>query len=249
MNRTNRLQETKNKTMKLSKYTDHSETPVSRKILEENLIISSLRNHSSADIFNILRTKVLSKMRANNWTVLAITSPRADAGKSFIAANLGISIAMEENHSVLLADFDFRHPSLHQTFGIASKKGLSDFFYNDLPLSELLIRPDIESLVLLPAGKQIRRSSELFSSSKMLHLVSDLKNKYSDRIIIIDLPPILGTADTMTFLPNADSCLLVVAEAESAVDDVKQSMQLIDEKKFLGSVFNKSTETSAFQNY
>ena len=235
--------------MKLSKYIDHSKTTVSGKVIEEKQITSNLWDHSSADIFNILRTKVLSKMRSNNWKVLAVTSPRSDAGKSFIAANLAISIASEENHSVLLADFDFRHPSIHRNFGITSKKGLSDFFYDDLPLSELLIRPDIESLVLLPAGKQIRRSSELFSSSKMLHLVSDLKNKYADRIIIIDLPPILGTADTMTFLPNADSCLLVVAEAESAVSDVKQSMLLIDEKKFLGSVYNKSTESSASINY
>jgi capsular exopolysaccharide synthesis family protein len=234
--------------MTLNKYTERSKTPASSEALEDNLIISSLRNHSSVDIFNILRTKVLSKMRAKNWKVLAVTSPRPDAGKSFVAANLAVSMAMEENYSVLLADFDFRRPSLRQNFGIASKKGLSDFFYNDLPLSELLIRPDIESLVLLPAGKQIRKSSELFSSSKMVHLVSDLKNKYSDRIIIIDLPPILGTADTMTFLPYSDCCLLVTAEAESGVDDIKQSMQLIDDKKFLGSVFNKSTEASLYHD-
>ena len=77
----------------------------------------------------------------------------------------------------------------------------------------------------------------------MIKLVRELKSRYSNRIIIIDLPPLLDTADAMTFLKNADAALLVVAEGESTVDQIKQSMQLIDEKKFLGSVLNKSTGT------
>jgi capsular exopolysaccharide synthesis family protein len=235
-----------NTTMKLNKYSNHKKPPsISSGVLNENSIISNSKDRPSADIFNVLRTKVLVEMRANDWNVLAITSPRADAGKTFIAANLAISISQEENHSALLADFDFRHPTLQKYFGITSKKGLSDYFYDDLPLSELLFRPDMEGLVVLPAGKPVQKSSELFSSSKMGHLVSDLKNKYSDRIIIIDLPPLLGISDAMTFLPKTDACLLIVAEAETEVADLKQSMQLIDEKKFLGSVFNKSTEASA----
>lgn len=230
--------------MKLSKYTNSTKiTHVAGEVLKENRVISSLRNHPNADIFNILRAKVLAKMHANNWNVLAVTSPRADVGKSFTAINLAISIAMEEDHSALLADFDFKNPSLHGYFGITAQKGLSDFFNNDVPLSELLIRPDIESLALLPAGKQIRGSAQLFSSSRMLQLVSELKGRYSDRIIVVDLPPLLGSADAMTFLPVADACLLVVAEGESTVADVEHSMRFIDNNKFLGTVFNKSTET------
>jgi capsular exopolysaccharide synthesis family protein len=233
--------------MKLSSHTNHTKiTHVAGEILKDNRIISSLSNHPAADVFNILRTKVLAKMHANNWNVLAVTSPRAGVGKSFTAINLAISIAMEEDHSALLADFDFKNPSLHEYFGITPKQGLSDFFNNDIPLSELLVRPDIESLALLPAGKQIRGSSELFSSSRMLQLVSELKGRYSDRIIVVDLPPLLGTADAMTFLPIADACLLVVAEGETTIDDIEQSMRLMDKNKLLGSVLNKSTETIVY---
>jgi len=233
--------------MKLSKYTNPTKvTHLAGEILKENGVISSLRNHPSAEVFNILRTKVLHKMHANNWNVLAVTSPRADTGKSFTAINLAISIAMEEDHSALLADFDFKNPKLHEYFGITTKKGLSNFFNNDVPISELLIRPDIESLALLPAGKPMGGSAELFSSSRMLQLVSELKGRYSDRVIIVDLPPLLGSADAMTFLPIADTCLLVVAEGESSIADVEQSMQLIDKNKLLGSVLNKSSETITY---
>lgn len=243
------LTSTPDKIVKLNKKTVITRaTPVSSETLKENLIVSGLKFHPSSDVFNVLRTKVLSKMQANNWRVLAITSPKENAGKSFSAINLAISIALEENNSVLLADFDFRRPSLQKYFGIDITQGLSDYFYNNSPLSDILIRPEEESLlpdnlVLLPAGNKVSRSAELLSSSKMVKLVRELKTRYSNRIIIIDLPPLLDTADAMTFLKNADAALLVISEGESTVDQIKQSMQLIDEKMFLGAVLNKSTGT------
>ena len=161
------LTSTPDKIVKLNKKTIITRaTPVSGETLKENLIVSGLKFHPSSDVFNVLRTKILSKMQANNWRVLAITSPKENAGKSFSAINLAISIALEENNSVLLADFDFRRPSLQKYFGIGVTQGLSDYFYNDLPLSDILIRPEEESLlpdnlVLLPAGNKVSRSAEL----------------------------------------------------------------------------------------
>lgn len=232
--------------MKLSKPADQKKPIfVSEDTPKDSLIIANLKNHPASDIFNILRTKILSKLDANHWNVLAVTSPRANVGKSFTASNLAISIAMEENHSALLVDFDFRRPSVHRYFNLPSKRGLSDFIHDDAPLSELLIHPNFKRLTLLPAGKQSGGSLELLASSKLLNLLKELKNRYSDRIIVIDLPPLLDTADALAFLPNADACLLVISEGECTVDDIKQSMHLIDKNKFLGTVLNKSTEAIA----
>lgn len=217
--------------------------------LKDNLLIATLKNHPGSDIFNILRTKVLAKMDANNWNVLAVTSPRANVGKSFTASNLAVSIAMDENHSALLVDFDFRRPSVHRYFGLPVKKGLSDFVFDDIPLPELFINTTIKRLKLLTAGSQTSGSLELLSSSKLLNLLNELKNRYSDRIIIVDLPPLLDTADALTFLPNADSCLLVIAEGECTVEDIKQSLHVVDKNKLLGTVMNKSTETMASVYY
>lgn len=229
---------------------------ISEQSLKQNLIVSNLSHSPVSDIFNMLRTKVLSKAKANNWRVIAITSPRENAGKSFTAVNLAISIALKEENSVLLADFDFRRPSIQKYFDITSDVGLADYFNSNLSLSDVLIRPDTngleslpERLVLLPAGKKIKRSAELLSSTKMTNLVNELKNRYSDRIIIIDLPPLLDTADAMTFLNTADASLFVVAKGESTVDDIKSSMQLIDKKRLIGAIFNKSTENLTTSYY
>ena len=235
--------------MKLTNSAEQQTNTISLDALKDNLIIATLKNHPGSDVFNILRTKVLARMTANNWNVLAVTSPRANAGKSFTSSNLAISIAMDENHSALLVDFDFRRPSIHRYFGLPVKKGLSDFVYDDAPLPDLFINTSVKRLKLLTAGKQTSGSLELLSSSKLLNLLNELKKRYSDRIIIVDLPPLLDTADALTFLPNADACLLVVAEGECTVDDIKQSLHLVDKNKLLGTVMNKSTEAMASVYY
>ncbi len=222
---------------------------VSDATFRQNRVVAASKTDHKADLFKILRTKIIQRMRANNWNVLAITSPTPGAGKSLVASNIAISIAMDANYSVLLADFDLRRPSIHKYFGIEDNMGVCDYFENDKSISELLIHPGLESLVLLPAGKPIRRSSELLSTPKMQALASELKNRYPDRIVIIDLPPLLNTDDAMVFMPNVDACLLVVAEGDNTDDDVKRSLQLIEEKKYMGTILNKSADSQSDSYY
>ncbi len=212
--------------------------------LKENRIVAAMEDDPRADLYKILRTKVLQKMQANNWNVLAVSSPAPGAGKSLTAINLAISIAMDANYSVLLADLDLRTPSLHQFFGMDDNQpGLRDYFQGDKDISELLIHPGLEKLVVLPAGRPIKRSSDLLSTPKMMELAQELKQRYRDRIVLVNLPPLLQTDDAMVFMPNVDGCILVVAEGESSGDDVEKSIQMIDKEKFIGTILNKSLDS------
>lgn len=218
---------------------------VSDDTFRQNRVVAALKEDHKADLFKILRTKIIQRMRANNWRVLAITSPTAGVGKSLVASNVAISLAMDANYSVVLADLDLRRPSIHKYFGIEPEHGISDHFDTDKPVSELLINPGIESLVILPAGKPIRRSSELLSTPKMQELASELKHRYADRIVIVDLPPLLHTDDAMVFMPNVDACILVTAEGDTTEDEIKRSLELIDETKYMGTILNKSQDKQA----
>ncbi|MCX7088061.1 MAG: polysaccharide biosynthesis tyrosine autokinase [Methylococcales bacterium] len=223
----------------------YQQTPVitiDRQVLLDNRVVAAIEDDPRADVFRILRTKVLQRMRANNATVLAITSPTKGVGKSFVAVNLAASIAMDSNYSVLLVDMDLRRPSVHQYFGLTPKFGLSDYCLDNKPVAELLINPGIKSLVILPAGKPTKRSSELLSSAKMLAFSEELKCRYPNRIVIIDLPPLLLTDDAMAFMANVDACILVAAEGQTNKEELERSLQLIDKKKYLGTILNKSTE-------
>ena len=221
---------------------------VSDATLRKNRVVAASNEDSKADLFKILRAKIIQKMRANNWNVLAVTSPTPGVGKSLVASNLAICLAMDTNYSVLLADLDLRRPSIHKYFGIEPDNGISNYFDNNTPLSEILVHPGLESLVILPAGKPIRRSSELLSTPKMSELASELKKRYPDRLVVIDLPPLLNTDDVMVFMPNVDAYILVVAEGDSTEDEIIRSLQLIDETKFIGTILNKSqfAQTEAY---
>jgi len=226
-------------------YSNTRNVEVSEALLKKNRIIAGLDHDPRSDLYKILRTKVLQKMQANKGNVLAITSPNRGEGKSITAINLAISIAMDANYSVLLVDLDLRRPSIHGYLGIPAEPGLSDYFSGDKTISELLVHPGLEKMVVLPAGRAIKRSSDLLSMPKMLELANELKQRYPDRIVVVDLPPLLQTDDAMIYMPNVDACMLVVAEGESSEADVKQSIVMIDKDKYIGTVLNKSAEDNS----
>ncbi len=232
---------------------DYSKTRnivISEELLKQKRVIAAFDDDPRADIYKILRTKILQKMKANNWNLLAITSPKKGAGKSLTSVNLAMSIAMDANYSVLLVDLDLRNPSMHDYFGISAEPGLSDYFSGEKTIEELLVHPGLEKMVVLPAGQPIHRSSELLSTPKMMELANELKQRYQDRIVIVDLPPLLHTDDALIFMPNVDACVLVVAEGENSEEEVQSSIQLIDKEKYMGSILNKSAEQgSALEAY
>lgn len=210
--------------------------------LQENRIISGFKPGEWLETYKMLRTRCLQAMDANDWNTLAITSPGKDTGNSLTAANLAISIAMELNRSVLLVDANFQNPSICNLFGIKAETGLSDYLLNDTPIHEMLINPDMDRLVLLPAGKDLINSTEMLRSPKMIRLVNELKNRYPSRIIIFDMPPLLSQADALGFSPYVDCVLLVVEEGQTKTEELKQAASLLKEINVLGTVLNKASD-------
>ena len=226
-------------------YSETRNIEVSEALLKENRIIAGLEDEPRSDLYKILRTKVLQRMLPKNWNVLAVTSPNKEAGKSLTAINLAISIAMDPNFSVLLVDLDLRRSSIFKYLGIPAEPGLTDYFSGEKKISELLVHPGLENLVVLPAGRTINRSSDLLSTPKMLELADELKQRYPDRIVVVDLPPLLPTDDAMIYMPNVDACILVVSEGDNTEEDVTRSLQMIDKDKFIGTILNKSAEVNS----
>ena len=96
-----------------------------------------------------------------------------------------------------------------------------------------------EKTTVILGGRALIDSSELLGSSKMKTLVDEMKERYEDRYIIFDAPPILTCADTIAFAPFADCIILVVEEGKTSMQDVQKSMEMIPKEKFLGFVINK----------
>lgn len=223
------------------KYTHTRTVNMAKNVLLERRIISGLEQNEFTNAYKMLRTQVFQRLRENGWNSLAVTSPGLNEGKTLTAINLAISLAMEVNYTVLLVDADLRHPSVHSYFGIEAECGLSDYLTADKPLSELLIHPEeIPGFVILPGGKPLANSAEMLNSPKMVRLVEELKTRYSSRIILFDLPPLLGAADTLAFSPYVDAALLVIEDGKTQAEDVKRAISLLQGTSVIGTVLNKS---------
>ncbi len=229
----NKLQSTDSK---IIRYTTTRAVPVND--LREKRIITNQQN-SISDAYRILRTQILQRLNENNWNTLAITSACSGTGKSLTAINLAMSLAGEVDTTVLLVDANLRAPSLDKHFGFTAASGLTDYLLDDKPLEEILVHPEgVPRFVLLPAGRAIQNSSEMLSSTKMKTLVDELKTRYSSRVVIFDLPSILNSSDTLAFIPNVDTTLIVIAEGNTQESHLKRAFELMKGNEVIGTVLN-----------
>lgn len=213
-------------------------------VLQKNRITSDDQALSVRSAYKMLRTRLLQRMRANNWNTLAISSARSNAGKTLTAINTAISIAHEPNKRVVLVDLDLRRPSIAKYLGIEPQYDLSDYLLNNVSIEKVAIRTSVDRLVIIPNTSAQEYSSELLSSTKMLSLVEKLSNDASGAIVIFDLPPMLDADDMLAFSPQVDALLFVVAECETRRADLQQVSELIEDLDVIGVILNKSDDDS-----
>jgi protein-tyrosine kinase len=222
------------------KYSQTRTVSLNPEVLQENRIIMKKANDLRADLFRVLRTNILKQLHENNWSTFFITSATPGAGKSLVAINLAIAIAMEGNHTVLLVDADMRKPSVSNHLGIQAEYGLNDYLTGSTSIEQILIHPEIENLVLLPSIESNNNFSELISSSKMVELIQQTKSRYESRIIIFDIAPIFVADDALLFMSYCDAALFVVEDEVNTPDELQHAMMILEETNLLGIVLNKS---------
>ncbi len=231
------------------RYTQTRIVEVPEQVLLDHRLIAAVPGHEHKDAYRMLRTRVLQTMRDNNWTSVAVTGPASGCGKTLTSVNLAISLAMEVTNTVLLVDLDLRKPSIHEYFGYQPELGLSDYLLGDVPLHRILFSPSIERLVVLPGREEIQNSSEMLRSPKMVALVTELKHRYPDRLVVFDLPPILAADDALAFAPYTDSMLLVAESGGTSRDDLQKALDLLKGSPVIGTVLNKANVTRGGYGY
>ncbi len=216
-------------------------------VLKRNKIISLFHENRMTDHLKTLRTQVLKSLEKMGGNTLLITSANPGEGKTFMALNLGISIAQEMDHTVLVVDADLRIPTKHHCnfskdfFGITPERGLSDYLTGQAEIQDLLINPGIEKLTILPAGRPMANSAEHLGSPRMDGLIREMRERYcDDRIVIFDSPSLLTCADPLVFTSAIHGVLLVIEAEKTTAADLKRSMELLTGSNIIGTVLNKA---------
>jgi len=216
---------------------------VSERVLAANRLVAAVDGHPLGDTFRVLRTRVLQQLDDYGFSTLMVASPSPGEGKSTLAANLAISIAKLSARHVLLVDADLRRPRIHKLFGVGGTPGLSEYLGGHAAIDSCLVSPGIDRLVLLPAGRIARQSSELLANHRMAALADELKARYPDRVVIYDAPPLLASDDALIFGSYVDCGLLVAAEARTKTADLEKTFELMNGVPIIGTVLNRSSDT------
>ncbi len=181
-----------------------------------------------------------------NGNLIMVTSALPGEGKSFTAINLAMSIAMELDNTVMLVDADVARPSVLNMLGLPPAPGLLDVLVEEsVDLSQVLLKTNVEKLTLLPAGTQHPRATELLASDAMTRLLSDMANRYSDRIIIFDSPPLLLTTESPVLASHMGQVVMVVQAERTLRGEVQQALATIESCPVRLMVLNKSSRAAA----
>jgi capsular exopolysaccharide synthesis family protein len=207
--------------------------------VDPNLVSLLAPRSFEAEQFKILRTNLLYPISGKPPRSILVTSVSPEDGKSFVAANLAVSVALNVNRYVLLLDCDLRKPTIHRQFGFGDVPGLAEYLKDHKSLASLLLQTKVERLTILPGGSPPPNPSEILSSERMAGLLEEVTNRYKDRLIIIDSPPPTMTAETGVLARMSEGILLVARYSKTAREDLKLLIEHLGREKVVGCVLNQ----------
>lgn len=225
------------------------ELRLSKDALVRERIISLGRADRAHSAFDALRTRLLTMLRDNGWSRVAITSPSKGCGKTTIATNLAFSLARQPEIRSVLVDLDLRRPQLVNKLGLREDFQIKPFLTGRIP-AEAYLRRFGENLAFGFNSSPVQNSAELIQSRLAAQSLSAITAAYQPDILLFDMPPMLSCDDVLGFLPNVDGVLLVIGGGETKPGAVDECEQLIEShSNFLGVILNKGEGLDADAGY
>jgi len=191
---------------------------------------------ANSEPFRMLCTRLNHLKELNGLRTIAISSPGAGEGKSFIAAHLALAQAELKDNLTVVCDFDFRRPVLHDMFGIPRTPGLADYLQNSVELHEVIKRIGLTNLYVIPAGCRHVNPLELLTLPRAKQMLEELPAAFD--WIILDTPPLLSAADGNLLSTYSDGTLLVVRTAATELNSIPLAIRSLSENNIVGIVVN-----------
>jgi len=197
--------------------------------------------------FRLVKQSVLQRVGAiasqgqRGANFIMVTSAREGEGKSFVSANLAMSIAAEKDKSVLLIDADAARSSVRKLFGIDADKGMLDALEQESTgLGDVILSTSIAGLHVIPAGAARPLSAELYASERMEEFLNQIVEDFPNFIVIFDAPPVLATGEPSALARHMGQILLVVESEKTSQTAITEAINLISICSNIGFVFNKA---------
>lgn len=216
---------------------------------EQGMVTAASGRTRLLEDFRVIKRPLLQRAFAERKrgdkpaNLIMITSSLPGEGKTYCAINLAMSIAMELDHTVLLVDADVARPSVLRTLGLPAHRGLMDVLLDDqIDMADVMLRTNVDTLSILPAGTSNPRATELLASSTMNTLLTEIANRYPDRVVIFDSPPLLLTSESRELASHMGQIVMVVEAQTTTQHAVKEALSQLKDCPNVNLIYNKTRE-------
>lgn len=192
----------------------------------------------AAEHFKVLRGHIMHPANGGKIRSVLVTSAMEQEGKTMVACNLAVSIAQSLDSYVMLVDADVRRANVHNMLGLREGEGLTDYLETGSPLFNYLVKGPLDRMTVLQAGSTVRNPAELMTSEKTKDLLEEVKQRYEDRFVVIDSPPLNLAAETGILAQHVDATIMVVRYGISDKNAVEEALSKLDRNRVLGMIFN-----------
>jgi len=201
-------------------------------------------NSLGAEKFRALATRLDHLRQQNKLKSIQVTSSVVHEGKSFVAANLALTLATHSGAKTLLIEGDLHRATLASLFGLCELRGLTHWWAGrDDEITHYVQQFNGMPLWFLPAGNACDQPSEILRSARLATAFAQLADTFD--WIVVDSTPMLPIIDANLWSRLVDGTLLVVREGMAPVKALKKGLQALDHPKLIGVVINESSETEA----
>jgi protein-tyrosine kinase len=221
---------------------------LNREVLRGKPVVMADDPGPAANSYRMLRAQVLRRVRELSLRSIGIVSAVDGEGKTLTAVNLALSLAAEPNQTTLLLDLDLRRPNVAKTLSLQCSRGLDSWIAGNAAEEEICYGIEgMERLFIVPTLSPVIDSSAALANLHTRELLAEMKegrfNRLPNRLLLIDLPPILLADDFLTVAPLLDAVILVTRPGRTKREDLQRVKELIGNTRLLGTVLNDSTES------
>ena len=202
------------------------------------------------ETFRSLRSNVQFALVNSSGKKLQITSTVPNEGKSYIASNLAITMALD-GLRVVLVDADLHRPTMHERFNCPRQPGLTNVLIGENTVEQALRDTGFQNLRLMSAGALPPNPAELLNSPAMGALMKQIEADAD--LVIFDSPPLLATSDSQLLSAKMDGVIFVMQMGSVARSGTLRAFELLQQAhaNIVGIVFNKvdADKDSSYSNY
>jgi tyrosine-protein kinase Etk/Wzc len=190
------------------------------------------------EAYNILAHNIKLGSLDQKIHSIMVTSSIPSEGKTHVAANLAINMAMS-GKNVLLVDTDYPRPDVYHVFGLENEIGLTEVVMGEASIEEVLKPSGIDGLWVITTGPRPPSTTQLFESNQMKEFIKEAEKLFD--MIIFDTPPLFSLNDPVILGAMVDRTIVVASAGEITKQMLKQAVGSLERSnnRVLGIVLNK----------